>query len=76
MPSYISESAETRPVYDHNATRRNLYSPAEGTGTYSRALRDGSWRNAKTAAEQVEELRDAEKLQELQGQGAAAVPPK
>ncbi|MCE9609763.1 MAG: hypothetical protein K8R23_06095 [Chthoniobacter sp.] len=60
-------SAPRRFSYDQNTTHRDLYSPSQGSGPYSRALREGTWRSPKSAAEQMEEMRRAEKLRELQG---------
>jgi len=68
-------AAPRRFAYDQNTTHRDLYSPSQGSGPYSRALRDGTWKNAKSAAEQMEELRRAEQLRALQGSAKPAAAP-
>ena len=58
---------------NQDARRRNLYSPAQPSGPYTRSLEDGSWRHkVKPADEDMRERREEEKIRQMQKTAPAA----
>lgn len=56
-----------------NARRRNLYSPPQPSGPYTRSLEDGSWRHkVKPADEEMRERREEERARQMQKTAPAA----
>ena len=57
---------------NQNARRRDLYSPAQPSGPYTRSLEDGSWKHkGKPADEELKDRREEEKIRQMQKKAAA-----
>jgi hypothetical protein len=52
---------------DLNATRRDLYSPSQASGPYTRSLDDGSWRDSgKPVDQEMQERREQQRINAIE----------